>query len=108
MIMYGMKRGAKSLSIACFAITALLLATAQVSATTVSIADVTMESGSTITVPITIEDILYYGAGTIDLTYDPAVVGEGWQAGTSGNYYQITLTSGIEQTERTSISQIIP
>ena len=74
MIMYGTKRVAKSLSITCFAITALLLATAQVSATTVSIADVTMESGSAITVPITIEDILYYGAGTIDLSYDPAVV----------------------------------
>ena len=74
MIMYGTKRVAKSLSITCFAITALLLATAQVSATTVSIADVTMESGSAITVPITIEDILYYGTGTIDLSYDPAVV----------------------------------
>jgi len=68
------KTGAKSLSLMCFTLFALLLATTQVSATTVSIADVTMESGSAITLPITIDDIVNYGTGTINITYDPAVV----------------------------------
>ena len=60
-------------------ITCLLLSLAampacEASATTVSIANVTVEPGDVITIPIMIGDITDYGTGTIELEYDPEVV----------------------------------
>ncbi|PXF62186.1 MAG: hypothetical protein C4B59_00830 [Candidatus Methanogaster sp.] len=42
--------------------------------TSVSIADVTAEPGDTVTVPIMVNDMTDYGAGTINIAYDPSVV----------------------------------
>ena len=52
----------------------LLIATQTCIATTVSIDDSTIAAGDTVTVPIRISDIENYGAGTITIKYDPAVV----------------------------------
>ena len=43
-------------------------------ATTVSIGDITADHGDTVTIPIMIDSIEDYGAGTINLAYDSAVV----------------------------------
>ena len=71
-----MKNRIKSLLITSFIIIALLLATpaSAIPTTTVSIADVTIEPGSNITLPINIVNIEDYGTGTINIEYDPAVV----------------------------------
>ena len=53
---------------------ALLIAIQTCVATTVSIDDSTITPGDTVTVPIRISDIENYGAGTITIKYDPAVV----------------------------------
>ncbi len=42
--------------------------------TSVSIADTTVEPGDTAVVPLMINDMTDYGAGTINITYDPSVV----------------------------------
>ena len=42
--------------------------------TSVFIADITTDSGDTVTVPIMINGIANYGTGTINIEYDPAVV----------------------------------
>ena len=52
----------------------LLIAIQTCVATTVSIDDSTIAPGDTVTVPIRISDIENYGAGTIVIKYDPAVV----------------------------------
>jgi len=46
----------------------------EASATTVSIADVTVEPDGVITLPITVSEITDYGTGTIEIEYDPSVV----------------------------------
>jgi len=51
----------------------LLLSGAAASATTVYIADVTVEPDGVITTPIMIGNITDYGTGTIDIEYDPSV-----------------------------------
>ena len=52
----------------------LLSGAAHACATTVSIADATVEPDGVITLPIMICNITDYGAGTINLEYDPSVV----------------------------------
>ena len=43
-------------------------------ATTVSIGDITADQGDTVTIPIVIDSIEGYGAGTINLAYNSTVV----------------------------------
>jgi hypothetical protein len=52
----------------------LLITAAQACATTVSIADVTVEPDGVVTIPIMISGITDYGSGTINIEYDPSVV----------------------------------
>ena len=52
----------------------LLSGVACASATTVSIADATVELGDVITIPIMVSEITDYGTGTINIGYDPSVV----------------------------------
>ena len=52
----------------------LLLTAAPVYATTVSIADVTLEPSGVVTIPIMVNEITDYGSGTINIEYDPSVV----------------------------------
>ena len=53
----------------------LLLSTAApVYATTVSIADVTLEPSGVVTIPIMVNEITDYGSGTINIEYNPSVV----------------------------------
>ena len=53
----------------------LLLSTvAPVYATTVSIADVTLEPAGVVTVPIRVNEITDYGSGTINIEYNPSVM----------------------------------
>jgi len=53
----------------------LALSITQASATAiVSIANITLNPGETVTTPISIENVTDYGTGTISVTYDPSVV----------------------------------
>jgi hypothetical protein len=52
----------------------LLITAAQACATTVSIADATVEPDGIVTIPIIISDITDYGSGTINIEYTPSVV----------------------------------
>jgi len=52
----------------------LLLTVAPVYATTVSIADVTLEPSGVVTIPIMVNEITDYGSGTINIEYNPSVV----------------------------------
>ena len=52
----------------------LLLTATQACATTVSLADETVEIGGTVTIPIMVNEITDYGGGTINIEYDPSVV----------------------------------
>ena len=52
----------------------LLLSMAHAGATTMSIADVTVESEGVVTIPIMVSEITDYGTGTINIGYDPSVV----------------------------------
>lgn len=52
----------------------VLLTTTQAAATTVSLADVVVEPGGVVTLPVEIDGITDYGAGTIDVWYNPSVV----------------------------------
>ena len=52
----------------------LLSTTAPVYATTVSIADTTVEPGGVVTIPIMVNGITDYGSGTVHIEYDPSVV----------------------------------
>ena len=52
----------------------LLSSAAHAGATTVSIADVTVEPEGVITIPIMVSEITDYGTGTINIGYDPSVV----------------------------------
>ena len=51
----------------------LVAGLASASATTISLADATVEPGDVITLPIMISDMTDYGTGTIEIEYDPAV-----------------------------------
>jgi len=51
----------------------LLSSAAHAGATTVSIADATVEPGGVITIPIMVSEITDYGTGTISIEYDPSV-----------------------------------
>ena len=59
--------GIKAFSVVLFV---LLLTTANAAATTVSLANVTVELGDTIIIPIVVNDITNYGSGTIRIWYD--------------------------------------
>ena len=86
-------------------ITCLLLSLAgmgacEASATTISIADVTVEPGDAITIPIMISDLTDYGTGTIEIEYDPAAVhvtdvASGHESDVAG--YNIDNTLGFTQ-----------
>ena len=65
------KIGIKAFSVA---LLILLLATASAAATIVSLADVVVEPDGVVTIPIMIGNITNYGAGTINIWYDPSVV----------------------------------
>ena len=54
-----------------FSLFLILPASAQV---TVSIGDIEASPGESITAPIMINNVINYGTGTINLTYDPSVV----------------------------------
>ena len=66
-----MKVGIKAFSVMLFV---LLLTTTHATATTVSIADVVVEPAGVVTLPIMINNITNYGAGTMNIWYDPSVV----------------------------------
>ena len=61
----------KAFSVALFVV---LLTTASAAATTISLADVVVEPEGVITLPIMINNITDYGAGTMDIGYDPSIV----------------------------------
>jgi len=52
----------------------LLSGVTYASATTVSIADATVEPDGVITIPIMVREITDYGTGTIEIEYDPSVI----------------------------------
>ena len=60
--------------ITCLLLSLVVMPACEASATTVSIADTNVEPGGVITLPIMICNITDYGAGTINLEYDPSVV----------------------------------
>ena len=60
--------------ITCLLLSLVVMHACEASATTVSIANATVEPDGVITLPIMIDSITDYGAGTINLEYDPSVV----------------------------------
>ncbi|HDN65491.1 MAG TPA: hypothetical protein ENF23_04220 [Methanosarcinales archaeon] len=60
--------------ITCLLLSLAVMHACEVSATTISIADVTVEPGGVITTPIRISNITDYGTCTIEIEYDPSVV----------------------------------
>ena len=78
----------------------LVSGAASASATTISIADATVEPGDVITLPIMISDMIDYGTGTIEIEYDPAAVhitdvASGPESDVAG--YNIDNTIGLTQ-----------
>lgn len=60
--------------ITCLLLSLAVVPACEASATTVSIADVTVEPDGVITIPIMISEIIDYGTGAINIEYDPSVI----------------------------------